>query len=181
MIRIVRICIIGIANTILCGCSSDPDPSVIEFIKRTKEHKIPYKAVIPKYTPTEPFVYKATNARDPFQPFVLSNAQKPGLSQINGPDLNRPREPLEAFPLDSFQMVGTLERNGIFFALLKDKNQIVHLAHVGNYIGQNSGKIVKVNQNGIEVQEWVADSMGTWREHMAKIQMLKPVTNAKGE
>jgi len=166
---------------ILGGCSAEVDKSTVEFVKETENQKIAYKSELPKYTPVVTFKYTASNLRDPFTAFVLSNAEKVGLHQEGGPDLYRSREPLESYPLDSLLMVGTLERRGEFFALLKDTTGIVHLASVGNYIGQNSGKIMKINQSVVEVQQWMPDGKGGWRKEWAKIQLSNANNKTKGD
>lgn len=164
----------------LLGCSREADKSVVEFVKDTKRRKSEHKEDLVKFLPIEFFEYLASELRDPFQPFVVGSATQ-GLPHPEGIDyLNRPREILEAYPLDFFQMVGTLERGGVFFALLREKTGIVHRASVGNYIGQNSGKIIKITQNSVKIQEWVLDSKGNWREHWASIQLLNSSNKIRG-
>lgn len=180
MIRYKSIVIILVICAILCGCSPGVDNSVVEFVKETKNRKIEYKGELPKFPPIVPFKYTASNLRDPFTAFVVNSAEKNTAYQGGGPDLHRPREPLESYPLDSLQMVGTLERQGMFFALLKDTAGIVHRASIGNYIGQNSGKIVKINQNMVEIQQWMPDGKGGWREQWAKILLVIPSNKTKG-
>lgn len=180
MLHHKRITLLLLPYIFLSGCSSKVDESVVEFVQETKNRKIEYKSELPKRPPVETVKFIASDLRDPFAPFVVSMAEKSPIHQENGPDLSRPREPLEAYPLDSLQMVGTIERQGSFFALLRDRSGIVHRANVGNYIGQNSGKIVKIHEKGLEIQEWIADGKGGWREQATKLSIIGPQDKTKG-
>lgn len=159
----------------ILGCSSQVDPEVVQFVNEVKSKKTTFKNTLPEFPRPKSFKYSASPLRDPFQPFSSPKADvAPAPSnQTAGPDQNRAREPLEAYPLDSLQMVGTLERAGEFFALVKDNIGTVHMAKVGEYIGQNSGKIEKINDLMIEVKEWLTNGKGGWREHVATLPMVE--------
>jgi len=169
MIRFGRIILILIIQAMLCSCTPGVDESVVEFVKKTKQKQSQRTEELPKFSHPESFKFTAADLRNPFEPFVVSSAGVKGAKPEGGPDLNRAREALESFPLDSLHMVGTLEREGNFFALLRDSNGRVHIVKVGNYIGQNSGQIQKINGSGLEVKEWLSDGKGGWREHRVTI------------
>src|SRR5262249_7526860 len=116
----------------------------------------------------------------PFVPYSIPNSAVNVKSSPGGPDLNRSREALESFPLDSLQMVGTIEREGVFFALLKNAAGNIYRASVGNYVGQNSGKIEKINATEITVKEWLSNGKGGWQEHMLTIPLLNKSSITKG-
>ncbi|MGV3743108.1 MAG: pilus assembly protein PilP, partial [Burkholderiaceae bacterium] len=86
------------------------------------------------------------------------------------PDLDRRREALENFPLDTVKMVGTLNRRGLSFALL-EVDKVVYQAKVGNYVGQNFGMITDINETEIELKEIVQDAAGDWVERKAKLEL----------
>jgi len=112
---------------------------------------------------------------------IQHRVPKPAFRHCRGgPDLNRPREALEAFPLDSLQMVGTIERDGIFFALLKNTSDNIYRVSVGNYVGQNSGKIEKINAIEIGIKEWLSNGKGGWREHVLTIPLRSKSSVTKG-
>ena len=171
MIRLWGIIIASIVQLLLCGCTPGVDNDVKEFVEKTKKQKNEEADGLPKFLTPRSFKYGAKALRSPFDPFVVATSDKPAARADGGPNLNRPKEALESFPLDSLHMVGTLEKEGNFFALLKDSNDNIHLVRVGNYIGQNSGKVEKISEKQIDVREWLTDGKGGWKEHVATLPL----------
>ena len=165
----------------LSGCAPKADEDVVNFVKETKEKKSTYVAKIPKIPERASFQYKAFDFRDPFVPYSTAIAEKGAPAYQGGPDLDRPREALEAFPLDALQMVGTIEREGKFFALLKNTSGNIYRVSVGHYIGQNSGKIEKINATEIAIKEWLSNEKGEWCEHILTIPLRSKTHVTKGE
>ena len=96
------------------------------------------------------------------------------------PNLDRRKEPLEAFPLDAVKMVGTLQRAGLSYALLQiDKT--VYQAKVGNYVGQNFGMITNITESEIEIKEVVQDATGDWVERPAKLELQEATNQGTGK
>lgn len=116
------------------------------------------------------YAYSSSRLRSPFQP--PSPEMKKGTSG-NGPDMNRTREPLEAYPLDSLRLVGAIQKKGILWALILDKNGMVHWLTTGHYLGQNYGKIDKILENKIELTEMVVDSQGRWQPRATTLNLLQ--------
>jgi len=71
---------------------------------------------LPQLKPYEPFAYNAFDLPDPFKPRKIQPVK--GDSKL-APDMNRRREPLESYPLESLAMVGTLARSKQMYALVK--------------------------------------------------------------
>jgi type IV pilus assembly protein PilP len=121
---------------------------------------------LPVVKPYEPVPYTAYDLPDPFGPakIQLVSAKGPGGSGGSlQPDLNRPKEPLEAYPLESLKMVGTLERGRNMYALVK-ADAGLYRVRVGNYLGQNFGVITKITNSEIALRELVQDAGGDWAE-----------------
>jgi type IV pilus assembly protein PilP len=115
----------------------------------------------------ETFSYEAQELRSPFSPDAGQSAQSLAAAAAQGgagprPDPNRNREFLEEYPLDALRMVGTLELRGTLFALVRDSDGGVHRVRVGNYMGQNHGKIVDIDDGEIRLTEIVLDTKGVW-------------------
>lgn len=138
------------------------------------------KEVKPQVTPLSPpkkfipFGYVNKDALDPFNQAKLSGvlARIKEATAKQGPviDTNRVREHLEGFPLDALKMVGTLEKKGLMVALVQAEKSIYQVK-VGNYIGQNHGKVVKISETEIEIKEIVQDAVGDNVEHDAKLEL----------
>jgi len=80
---------------------------------------------------------------------------------------------LEAFSLDSLRMVGTLTDHEGLWGLVRTKDGTIHSVRVGNYMGQNYGRIVRILEDRIELMEIVPDKPGTWREQQATLALAE--------
>jgi len=130
---------------------------------------------LPQVRSYEPVPYKGETLVDPFVPGRIVVAVAAGGATGTGgggvqPDLNRPKEPLEAFPLDAIQMVGTLSQNKDMYALVRAGTNLFRVRK-GNYMGQNFGLITGVEESQINLKEVVQDSGGDWVERSTTLQM----------
>ena len=156
-----------VALAAAAGCSSDID-DLKAFVKESDKRVPPKIDPLPAVKPFEPFTYEGFDLPDPFKPRKLS-APKEGAGGL-APDLNRRKEPLEAFPLDAMKMVGSLIKEGQPVALLRVDN-LLYQVKPGNYLGQNFGKIMKVSETEVNLREIVQDSAGEWTERSATLQL----------
>ncbi len=130
---------------------------------------------LPQIKPFEVYTYSDQDQRSPF----TAQAQTTALTNVNRgtsttglhPDFNRNHEYLEQFPLDGLKMVGTLTLNGTLYALVKDSDNILHRVNVGNYMGQNYGKIISITDSDIKLQEIVPDGQGGWSERVTVVAL----------
>ncbi|MBS0308496.1 MAG: pilus assembly protein PilP [Proteobacteria bacterium] len=120
-----------------------------------------------------PFSYVVKDSLDPFNPSKLAIAlakSKGNSSSALAPNPDRRREALEAYPLDTLQMVGTLQKVGLDYGLvLADKT--VYQVKIGNYMGQSNGIVTHISENEIELKEIVQDAAGEWVERKAKLEL----------
>lgn len=122
----------------------------------------------------EPFRYDSTGQADPFagSRLALTPAGGSGAGARGvAPDLRRRREALEAIPLESIRMVGSLARGGTPYALLQAEGYL-HQVRAGNYAGQNFGRIIRVTESEVVLTETVQDAAGDWvpRESTLRLQ-----------
>ena len=127
---------------------------------------------LPKVKTYEPVPYKGESMLDPFVPgrIVVTQAAAGGGGGGVQPDINRPKEPLEAFPLEAIQIVGTLSQNKEMFALVKAGANLFRVKK-GNYMGLNFGVITGIEEGQISLKEVVQDSGGDWVERSTSLQM----------
>lgn len=119
----------------------------------------------PEFVTYEAFTYSAAGLRSPFDPPLDANALRASQqSQEVAPDPNRTPEILENFNIGNLVMVGTLQRSGQRWALIRDETGNVTRAGVGNYLGRNHGRIVAVGERQIDVVEIVPTGDGGWIE-----------------
>lgn len=168
------ICLMLLLGMVACGGDdfSDLNKYVQEIKARPKGSIDP----LPESKPVESFVFQPEGLRDPFRP-IEKNIDENSLDMAGGggirPDTERRKEELEAHSLDSLRMVGTLNDAKGLWGLVKSKDGTVHSVQVGNHMGQNYGKIVRILEDKIELMEIVPDKPGTWREQQATLALAE--------
>lgn len=158
----------------LTGCAADQD-ELQQWMEQQKREVKPN--VEPLSAPKKfiPQPYAALNAVEPFSTQKLTVALKQEARQPNSllaSEINRRKEPLEAYPVDSMSMVGSVFRNGRQFALLRVDN-LLYQVKQGDYVGQNYGKITKISETDVAYREIVQDAAGEWIERNSALQLLE--------
>lgn len=156
----------------LSGCAADLDELQQWMEQQRKEARPTAQPLVPpkKFLPQ---AYEAGAGVDPFSTQKLSVAIKQEATQPNSlltAEMSRRREPLEAFPLDSMSMVGSLTRQGKRYALLKVDN-LLHQVKAGDYLGQNFGRVTQISETEINLREVVQDAAGEWIERTSTLQL----------
>ena len=149
------------------------DPSEIADQQRREVKPSVTPLLPPKKFDPQP--YTAAQAVEPFSNQKLSVALKQEARQPNSllsAELNRRREPLEAYPLDSMSMVGSVNKQGKPFALLRVDN-LLYQVKLGDYLGQNYGRISRIAETEISLREIVQDAAGEWIERPAVLQLVE--------
>ena len=154
-----------ISSSALNGCSQDVS-DLYTYIEQQKAAHVGSVKPIPQFKPYESFTYSAYDLRDPFEASidVEDEEEKPP-----GPDESRPKQTLEAFPLDTLRMVGVLEQGENLWGLIEDPKKVVHRVQVGNYMGQNEGAITGIDEGEIFLVEVIYDGVGGYIERNASI------------
>jgi len=152
------------------ACSQDIS-DLQTFIAQTKSAHVGSVKPLPQFQPYESFSYSASDLRDPFVATADIEDNETTKTSLLNPDSSRPKEPLESFPLDSLSMVGIIEQNAQQWGLIKDPQNVVHRVLVGNYMGQNEGKISEISESSISLVEIVPDGIGGYLEQDASIAM----------
>lgn len=130
---------------------------------------------LPQVRPYEPVPYQAENEVDPFRPDRIEVAVAAGTGPAASgkqPDLDRPKEPLEAFPLESIQMMGTITQKKETFALVKAGPNLYRVRK-GNYMGQNFGVVTGIDEAQISLKELIQDGGGEWVERNSALQLVE--------
>jgi len=123
---------------------------------------------LPQIKPYDPFTYNAFDLPDPFKPRKIEPSK--GGSKL-APDFTRRKEPLEAFPLESLTMVGTLARSKTTYALVRTPESDVFQVRAGNYMGQNYGVIIEIGDGELKLKELLQDGAGDWTERSSSLQL----------
>ena len=175
MIRLNRIpatfAVLAVAS-ILVSCSAEHE-ELRQWMEQQRREVKP--SITPIQAPKKfyPQPYTSAQAVEPFSVQKLTVALKQEARQPNSllsAELNRRKEPLEAYPLDSMSMVGSVNRQGRPFALLR-VDALLYQVKVGDHLGQNYGRITKIDETEIAMREIVQDAAGEWIERPATLQL----------
>jgi type IV pilus assembly protein PilP len=127
---------------------------------------------LPQIKPYEPFAYNDFDLPDPFKPRKIEPVKGENTSKL-APDLNRRREPLEAYPIEALSMVGTLQKGKALYALVKTPERDIYQVRQGNHMGQNFGVIVGISDSEIKLKELMQDGAGDWSERSSTLNLLQ--------
>jgi type IV pilus assembly protein PilP len=167
-----RLAIIALGLS-LAACGGDEHSDLKEELKNlTKDLRGRIEA-LPVVKPYEPVPYQAAELPDPFGPAkieLVTKVARSGSPNKLKPDENRPKEPLETFPLESLKMVGVMQQGKSYFALVK-ADVSLYRVKVGNYLGQHFGLITGISDNEIQLRELVQDAEGEWTERQSSLQL----------
>jgi len=148
----------------LASCSGEQHSDLRQFVKDSDSMPRGRVPPLPEVKPYEPFEYAAFDLTDPFVPRKI---EAPKASNVPGalqPPPNHRRGPLEAFPLENLKMVGTLQRQKQVFALIKTPDNNLYRVKTGDFMGQNFGRIIDINESALKLKELVQDSGNEWKE-----------------
>ncbi len=157
---------------LLSACNADQQELAQWMDQQRKEVKPNVQPISPPKK-FDPQPYAVGDAVEPFSTQKLAVAIKQESRQPNSllqSEINRRPEPLEAYPLDSVTMVGSVTRGQQPFVLLK-VDKLLYQVKLGDYIGQNYGKIVKITETDVALREIVQDASGEWIERISSIQL----------
>lgn len=166
-----RLCI-ATSIVLLAGCASEQE-ELQAWMEQERAQARPTVQPISPPARFDPQRYEVIQTVEPFSVEKLTVVLRQASAQPNSAvaaELNRRKEPLEAYPLDSMTMVGSVTKRGTQYALLKVDN-LLYQVKVGDYLGQNYGKIMKVTETDIALREIVQDASGEWIERPAALQL----------
>jgi len=164
------------AVVLAAGCGGDEHSDLREELNQLTKDMRGRVDPLPQVRPYEPVPYTAEAQIDPFRPerievAAAGRAASASTSLIEE-QKKRPPEPLEAFPLESITMLGTITQNQETFALVKAGPNLYRVKK-GNYMGQNFGVITSIDEAQISLKELVQDSTGDWVERVSALQLVE--------
>lgn len=156
-----------LAYFLLIGCSSG-DEDLRQFINEKKQRKggkmppVPEMVLMPKFIyPNDP------NRRNPFKLRPLERS----VDRL-APNIKRPKQPLEMYPLDSLKFVGVLKQDQVIWALIQKLGESGEIAKIkiGDYMGQNYGKVISITNQTLKLQELIRGN-DKWRKQIISLNL----------
>jgi type IV pilus assembly protein PilP len=122
-----------------------------------------------------PQAYSSAGAVSPFSSEKFTTALRQqaatsGNAALVAAEMRRRKEPLEMEPLDTMSMVGLLDKAGRKVALVR-VGGMLHQVEVGQYLGQNYGRVMRISETEITLREIAQDAVGEWTERTATLQL----------
>lgn len=160
----------------LGGCGSSSENEIRLWMVEERNQTRPKVAPIPAPKQFKPEAYNNATAIEPFSNQKLTQALRRDSVQVaaNGalvaPELARRKEPMEAFPLDTMSLVGSIIKTGQPVALVKTDG-LLYQVKLGSYLGQNYGRVTKISESEVSIREIVQDAAGEWIERVATLQL----------
>lgn len=174
-------CIVVASGLLLAGCVSNDMTDLEQHVASVMAREGGRIDPLPPIKPYEPYLYQSAERgeRDPFLSFMQTRREQVAAAeaadssqrQFTDEILTHVAEELENFPLDSLRMVGIMERDNERWGIIKDPSGTVHRVQVGNYMGNNYGRIQTITEAEISLREIIQDAQGRWEERVADIAL----------
>ena len=178
LVSLARYSVLGIFIALLSGCGEGLD-DMRQFVDSVRAKPPGRIEPIPEFQPYQNFEYTSHDLRDPFKlvDFRRPNLDEAALSDLSPglrPDIDRVKEPLEDFPLDTLRLKGTIDdKDGVKWGLIFAPDNTIHRVIEGNYMGQNHGRIISVSDQTIGLTEIVPDGLGNYIERSSAVTLIE--------
>lgn len=155
-----------IITAVIAACTSSADEELSRYINQIKMRAAKPIEPIPVFIPLEKFVYpEQDNRRSPFKQKEVAKA----VDQF-APDTKRVKQALEQFPLDALKFVGILKQGAVVWALISQPNGDVTRVKIGDYMGQNFGRVISINETTLKLEETIQIA-GKWERKITTFNL----------
>ena len=175
---LLRLFLLGTLTVLLSGCGEGLG-DLHQFVQDIRSKPPGRIEPIPEFQPYQNFEYSSHDLRDPFRRVdfrrpELDEQEFGDLATGLRPDIDRIKEPLEDFPLDTLRLKGTIDdKQGTKWGLIFAPDNTIHRVIEGNYLGQNHGRIISVSDQTIELTEIVPDGLGNYIERSSAVTLIE--------
>ena len=152
----------------LVACEEQASTELKAWMVQTRQQVQPPLQAVTTQQDFQAFLYEPGGRLDPFDPKKLAVMQAANGGPL--PDFARDREPLEAFPLDALNMVGSMHRTGRVIGLI-EVEKIIYQVKLGSYLGQDLGKVVAISDDAIDIDEMVQETSGIWTKRRTQLRL----------
>ncbi|MDN7131008.1 pilus assembly protein PilP [Halomonas sp. MC140] len=156
---------------LLSGCAEpdlDPLAQTLADIRQSPLGEPPSISVLTPESASLDYLY--SDQRSPFlAPQALAESGNQRNDRVPAPNSQRASEPLEQFPLQELQLVGTMTMAGRRVALIASPDGAVTSVRKGDYMGTNNGRIAKIDAQAIHLTEHVLTQREGWQERQVSL------------
>ena len=175
---LLKITLLGAFAVLLTGCGEGLG-DLQNFVSQIRAKPPGRIEPIPEFQPYQSFEYTSHDLRDPFKLVDFRRLEEnpeeiAALGSGLRPDIDRVKEPLEDFPLDTLRLKGTIDdKDGVKWGLIFAPDNTIHRVIEGNYMGQNHGRIISVSDQNIDLTEIVPDGLGNYIERSSAVALIE--------
>ena len=171
-----RVITIAVA-LLLAGCGEGEPEDVKQWMQESAAGLKGRVPELPQIKPLPEVVYEPGQLVSPFsfEKLFAEDVKAARASLGSGPKpINPDAYPLSRVPLENIRMVGTLKTKGDLMALLSSDRDSPRKVRVGDYIGQNFGRVLAIHpqtersEGEVVVKEMVL-AKGVWVEREKRI------------
>lgn len=172
-----RLVVVAVGAALLASCGGDEHRDLKQELHQLTRDFRGRVEPLPQVKAYEPVPYTAEGQVDPFRPERIDVADAAARTASSGStrfdkERDRPKEPLEAFPLESINMLGTITKGRETHALVKAGPNLFRVRK-GNYMGQNFGIVTGIDEGQISLKELIQESGGEWVERESALQLVE--------
>ncbi|HEY2031284.1 MAG TPA: pilus assembly protein PilP [Myxococcales bacterium] len=160
-----------LALVLAAACGSPPPPP-----RRAANPAASAKPLEEETKPVLPaniYVYSPIGKRDPFQ---NTTAVPRGTAHVE--DRGRAKTPLEKWPLDQLKLSLTMTGTANPLAMVEDPEHRGWPVHLGDFLGQNGGKVTGIHRDEVVVTETITDH-ATGRVYPVNVKLSVPVDKSE--
>jgi type IV pilus assembly protein PilP len=172
--------LLALSALLLVSCSGEEHQDLKKWMADSSKDMHGRVQPIPEIKAFPIVSYDAGDMTDPFSASKVVPEKRSGGGALQ-PDFDRPREPLEAYPLETLKMVGVVRGRGGLHALVQ-AGGMVHQIKVGNHLGQDFGVVTSISDSEVRIKELVQDPTGQtadWVERQATLQLQEAGASQK--
>lgn len=173
--RIKLLCCLGVPLLVLACSTTEHEDLKVWMTEQAKgmKGKVP---PLPEIKPFPVVSYEAENVLPPFSPAKIITAEM--ARDQSAPESDRPRQPLENFPLEDLKVTGVIFDGKSYIAIVATPapNKPKHV-RIGEFMGQSFGKVVSIDHCQVKIVETVKDSNGAWTDR----EVIKQLPRTGGQ
>jgi type IV pilus assembly protein PilP len=159
-----------IAAAALGGCADSEQEALHGWMAGQRDRVKPEAPLIAEPGAFMPQPYTGSDATEPFDARKLTQVLRRDAPRPGGPELDRRKEALEAFPLDAMTLVGSLRSGGQTVALIS-VDQRLYQVRAGHRLGLHEGRVTRIGETELVLRETVQDAAGEWTERLATLRL----------
>ena len=157
----------------LAACGNEPPPPRARPQAAAAAVPKPMEEEEKTVAPTNIYVYSPIGKRDPFQNQVVATA---GITHIEVRGRNK--TPLEKWSLDQLKLSLTVTGTATPMAMVEDPEHRGWTVRLGDFIGQNGGKVTGIHRDEVIVTETITDH-STGRVYPQNVKLTVPVEKSE--